>query len=103
MAARTECHAAPIPLKFGGAIDTTMSTIGGQACTLMTHIGSASVEDIVVETSPRFGSVTPRGRSGIIYRPQPAYAGNDYFAVELKGRANSETGAMKLRVAVTVR
>ena len=99
----TECQAAPLALKFGSQINVAMKVASGMACTLSAQIGSASLEEPIVETPPQHGSVSFRGRSGVMYRADPAYKGSDFFAIKLNGRSNSEPGAMKVGVSVVVR
>jgi hypothetical protein len=98
-----ECQTAPLALKFGGETNATMSVASGMSCTLFARVGSASLNDVIIETPPQHGWLNPRGRSGIVYRAQSGYKGDDTFAIELRGRTSAESGAMKVRVNVSVR
>jgi hypothetical protein len=39
----------------------------------------------------------------VTYRAKPAFKGDDAFMIALKGRSGAESGAMKVRVSVSVR
>jgi hypothetical protein len=99
----TECQAAPLALKLGSQVAVAMNVTSGMACTLFAQIGSASLEEPIIDMPPQHGSVSFRGRSGVMYRADPAYKGNDFFAIKLNGRSNSEPGAMKVGVSVVIR
>jgi hypothetical protein len=79
-----------------------MRVATGKSCTLPARNQYANLENVIVETYPRHGVITPQAGSGLVYRPQPAFVGADFFAVELRGRTGTEAGAMKLQVNVTV-
>jgi hypothetical protein len=99
----TECQTAPLALQLGGQTTVAMKVASGMACTLSAQIGSASLDAPMIDTLPQHGRVSFRGRSGVMYRADPAYKGSDFFAIKLRGRSNSEPGAMTVGVNVAVR
>ena len=99
----TGCQAAPLPLRLGTETAVQMAVSPGMACTLAVPVTTASLDDVVVTMPPAHGAVTPRGRSGIVYRAKPAFSGDDAFAFALSGHSESGAGTMTVLVNVTVR
>ena len=62
-----------------------------------------TIADLKVVAAPQHGTVTARGRTGSIYRPEPRYRGEDSFDLALRGRSGGEDGVAIVRVQVMVR
>jgi hypothetical protein len=65
--------------------------------------GTAVIEDLTVTSAAQHGSISPRGRTGVIYRAHRNYRGEDDFALALRGRADSSAGVAIIRVRIDVR
>ena len=63
----------------------------------------AVIEDLTITSAAQHGSISPRGRTGVIYRAHGNYRGEDSFALALRGRAGSSAGVAIIRVQVDVR
>jgi hypothetical protein len=61
------------------------------------------IDALTVTAAAQHGSLAPRGRTGIIYRAQGDYRGEDSFALALRGRAGGDDAVAIVRVRVTVR
>jgi hypothetical protein len=96
------CRATPLALRLGTASESSMTVASGMSCAIIIHHGSATLEALSVETAPNHGNLSPRGHTGVNYRPMPGFAGEDFFAIALKGRLNSHEGTMVVRVRVAV-
>lgn len=97
------CRVSPVGLALGAETVATMQTGSGMACTVAVRAGSAAIDDITVTAQPGHGSIAPRGRTGVIYRPEGRYRGEDGFELALRGRAGAHEGVAVVRVRVTVR
>jgi hypothetical protein len=97
------CRALPVPLTFGAETATRIETGSGTACTVSVQPGTAMIEDLTVTSAAQHGSISPRGRTGVIYRAHGNYRGEDDFALALRGRADSSAGVAIIRVRIDVR
>ena len=100
--AAINCQATPFAFRPGTQSDVTMRVEGGRSCDLAARIGSASIEDLAIESSPQFGMIQPRGRTGVVYRTRVGHKGDDFFVLALNGRRDGEAGSMLVRVKVEV-
>jgi hypothetical protein len=92
-----QCHISSPPVTFGTNTETQMLVRGGLPCPIWTRIAGTSINELVVTRAPTNGTVTPRGRTGVIYRPAANYQGTDVFEFAMRGQSTST-----LRVNVTV-
>ena len=97
------CQVSPLGLVLGAETAVTMRTGSGMACTVAVQTGSAVIDDIAVTAQPGHGSIAPRGRTGVIYRPQARYRGEDSFELALHGRSGMGEDVAIVRVRVTVK
>jgi hypothetical protein len=97
-----DCRVAPIPLALGRDSDVSVSLPVNTPCTILVQTGSAVLDDITVNAPPERGTLTSRGRTGVIYRPSPGFKGADSFGFSLHGRSNSvpETSVIHVRAIV---
>jgi len=98
-----ECHASPVMLGFGGDLDARMTAPAGTACSLSVKAAMASFDQLEITAPPQHGAVTVRGRTGVIYRPEPQYSGDDFFAFAPRGQSARRDGMPVVRVSVTVK
>jgi hypothetical protein len=97
-----ECRATPVPLGFGREIEAKIVVSGGVPCPLSLRPVSARVDAMSIAAPPRHGVVTPRGRTGLVYRPFRGFRGEDTFSFSLHGRSGQSSGTAIVRVGVTV-
>jgi hypothetical protein len=97
------CRALPVQLTFGAETATRIETGSGTACTVAMQPGVAVIEELTITSAAQHGSISPRGRTGVIYRAHGNYRGEDSFALALRGRAGGNAGVAIIRVRVDVR
>jgi hypothetical protein len=97
-----ECRPTPVPLGFGTEIEGRILVSAGVPCPLSLRLGSARVDSLNVAVPPSHGVVTPRGRTGLVYRPFRGFRGEDAFSFSLHGRSSQSSGEAVVRVRVTV-
>jgi hypothetical protein len=99
----SECRATPSRLSFAPITEVKMTTSTRAPCLLSLRLGTAQVDALTITTAPQHGAVSPRGRTGVVYRPQAGFRGEDAFWFSFDGRSNQNPGAAVVRVGVTVR
>jgi hypothetical protein len=97
------CQTQPIALTFGTSIDASVAVPARRACTIVVKTGSAIIRSVSIETHPAHGSLVLRGRTGVVYVPNPSFKGKDAFALVLDGVADRTIGTSRVRVTATVR
>ena len=55
------------------------------------------LDGLSIDAAPQYGTLSPRGRTGVIYRPDRAFTGNDTFVFSLHGRSSS---TVRIRASV---
>jgi hypothetical protein len=96
------CDASPLRLTFGAETAARIETGSGTACTVVVQAGAAVIEDLTVTVAAQHGSIAPHGRTGIVYRAQDNYRGEDSFALALHGRSETQHRIAIVRVRVNV-
>jgi hypothetical protein len=96
------CQSSPLIFKFGGEADATMALRSNSRCPAFVHTGSVSLDEPIIAVEPSHGTLTPRGRSGVYYRPEANFTGQDFFMMTLSGRTSTQAGTMTVRVNVSV-
>lgn len=97
------CRNDPGRLVFGETFEVEMSLDRNTACSVMLRLGSAAVDKLEVTTPPRHGALVPRGRTGVIYRADRNFNGEDFFAFAMRGQSAAYNGTSVVRVRVQVR
>jgi hypothetical protein len=100
--AAVDCQATPFAFRPGTQSDVTMRVKGSRSCNLAARIGSARIENLIIESPPQYGGLQLRGRTGVVYRTGPGHKGDDSFVIALSGRRNGEAGSMLVRIKVKV-
>jgi len=100
--AAINCQSTPFAFRPGAQADVTMRVESGRSCDLAARIGSASIENLAVDSAPQFGMIQPRGRTGVVYRTRVGHKGDDFFTIALNGRRDGEAGSMLVRIKVEV-
>jgi hypothetical protein len=101
--AARDCHLKPITLVLGADTQISATVPRGMPCSIRALTGSAMVEDLTIDSPPQHGELTPRGRTGVFYRPDPKFKGEDFFAFGLRGGPSSSRATSIIRVRVTVK
>ena len=99
----SECRATPPRLDFAPMTDVKLTTSARAPCLLSLRLGTARVDTLTITAPAQHGVVTPRGRTGVVYRPLAGFRGEDAFWFSFDGRSNQNPGAAVVRVGVTVR
>jgi hypothetical protein len=98
-----ECQLKPIPIVFGQNTEVSAQVPSGTPCSVRALTGNTTIEDLRIESQPQFGAVVPRGRTGVVYRPDPKFKGEDSFTFALRGGASSLRATSVVRVHVTLK
>jgi hypothetical protein len=98
-----ECRTTPTRLAFVPVTEMRATVSAGTPCLVSLRLGSARVQKLAITLDPQHGVVAPRGRTGVIYRPQSGFRGEDTFWFSLDGPSNRNPGAAVVRVGITVK
>ena len=97
------CVVDPGPLVFSPESNVNLTVTGDVACPVFARPGTARVDALNVAIPPQHGTLRPRGRTGVIYRPEHGFKGADAFAFSMQGASAFYKGAALVRVNVTDR
>ncbi len=97
------CRNDPGRLIFGETFEVAMNLDRNTACSVWLRPGSASVDKLDITSPPRHGTLAPRGRTGVIYRADRNFKGEDFFAFAMHGQSAAYNGTSVVRVRVQVR
>jgi hypothetical protein len=97
-----DCRVAPIPLTLGLQTEVSLALPANTPCTILVQSGSASLDGLRIDIPPERGTLTPRGRTGVVYRPRPGFKGADAFDFSLSGRSHAayETATIRVRANI---
>jgi len=95
----SSCHIRLAPYVFGITSAISASVPAGVPCTITIRPGSASIEALTIESYPKFGTLSTRGRTGVIYRPNSRTGGSDEFAFAIHGVGSSPMQKFVIRVS----
>jgi hypothetical protein len=98
-----ECRSGPVRLALGSETAATVTIGSGAACAISFFAPAVSMNGVRIMAAPRHGTVTPRGRTGVIYRAAAKYRGEDSFDLALSGRSDGGEGVAIVRVTVGAR
>jgi hypothetical protein len=96
------CRTTPPVLTPGTDLDVRMVVSHAAACAIWAKAGSISVDDTTITTTPQHGTLVPRGRTGVTYRPSHGFIGDDFFAFAWRKKpgGRGETSSVQVRVTV---
>lgn len=97
------CQARPIALAPGSVIQASLNVTANRPCTMTVSVGSTAIRSVSIETDPSHGMLVRRGRTGVIYVPDPGYTGEDTFAFALEAEPFQGGGTSLVRVIATVK
>ena len=97
-----DCRVAPIQLALGIETAVSIALPANRPCTILVRPGNATLDAITVVSPPERGTLTPRGRTGVVYRPPPGFKGGETFDFSLRGRSSStyETSTIRVRANI---
>jgi hypothetical protein len=97
-----DCRIAPIPLALGQETAVSIALPANTPCTFLVQGGGATLDGLRIEVPPEQGTLTPRGRTGVVYRPRPGFKGPDGFDLSLHGRSRDayETATIRVRANI---
>ena len=95
----SNCHIRLAPYVFGITSAISANVPAGVPCTITIRPGSASIEALTIESYPKFGTLSTRGRTGVIYRPNSKTGGADEFAFAIHGVGSSPMQKFVIRVS----
>jgi hypothetical protein len=95
------CQVAPRPLTLEQETTATMHVRAGVPCSIVARI-DAPVAELTVTRLPANGTLVASGRTGLVYRPEPSFRGEDFFAFAMHaGRpGHDDTSVVRVHVAV---
>jgi hypothetical protein len=97
------CRVAPIPLTLGAGTDLSINVPRDTPCSILVPAASASLDDITIDSPPQHGTLTARGRTGAIYRPNHGFKGEDAFIFSLNARAGAARESATVRVQAIIK
>jgi Bacterial Ig domain len=97
------CRVAPIPLTLGAGTELSVTIPADTPCTILIPAGSATLDDITVDAPPQHGTLTARGRTGTVYRPNRGFKGEDEFAFSLNARSGAGRESSIIRVQASIK
>jgi hypothetical protein len=98
----SDCRVEPIPVVLGSDSEISIRLSAGIPCTILVKPGSIVIEKIDIDIPPERGTLTPRGRTGVIYRPRAGFSGEDTFAFSLGSRSGSTSSTSTVRVRAKI-
>ena len=97
------CRVAPIPLTLGAGTELAIAIPADTPCTILIPAGGATLDEITVDTPPQHGTLTARGRTGTVYRPNRGFKGDDAFAFSLNARSGAVRESSIVRVQASIK
>jgi hypothetical protein len=95
----SSCHIRLAPYVFGMTSEVSATVPAGAPCTITLRPGSIPIEALTIESYPKLGSLTPRGRTGVIYRPHNKTSGSDEFVFAIHRGGASQMQKFVVRVS----
>jgi hypothetical protein len=96
------CRVTPIQLALGHETEVSIALPANTPCTIRVEPGSATLDGLRIEVPPERGTLTPRGRTGVVYRPRAGFKGSDAFDFSLRGGSPAayETSTIRVRASI---
>jgi hypothetical protein len=97
-----DCRVEPIALALGRQSNVPIALPADAPCTILVKAGSAVLDGITIDAPPRHGTLALRGRTGVVYRPNPGFRGDDAFAFSLHRRSGTvpDSAAIQVRAVI---
>ena len=96
------CRVTPIQLALGHETEVSIALPANTPCTILVQPGSAALDGLRIDVPPQRGTLTPRGRTGVVYRPRAGFKGADAFDFSLRGGSHAayETATIRVRASI---
>jgi Bacterial Ig domain len=96
------CRVSPIRLALGDHQNISIALPANTPCTISVQPASTMLDDITVDAPAAHGTLTPRGRTGVTYRPRAGFRGSDSFDFSLHSGSNAGRESSVIRVRATI-
>ena len=96
------CQVRPVHLALGYDQNVSIALPANTACTISVQHDSAMLDDITVDAPAAHGTLTPRGRTGVVYRPRTGFRGLDSFDFSLHRGSSAERETSVIRVRASI-
>jgi hypothetical protein len=80
-----------------------MTVARDRACSLYVSPGSAIINSLQIDAVPSGGTLSARGRTGVIYRALSGFNGDDAFTFTLAGKVKEDIATMTVKVQISVK
>jgi hypothetical protein len=97
------CRTSPLVFRPGVAAETLMTVARDRACSLYVSPGSAIINSLQIDAVPSGGTLSARGRTGVIYRALSGFNGDDAFTFTLAGKVKEDIATMTVKVQISVK
>ena len=97
-----DCRVAPIPLALGLQTRYCLRSRPIRPARSWCSPAAALDGPFRIDIPPERGTLTPGGRTGVVYRPRPGFKGTDVFDFSLRGRSSAayETATIRVRASI---
>jgi hypothetical protein len=96
------CGVEPITLALGRDSDVWVALPADTPCAILVKPAGTPLDDIAIDGAPAHGTLTSRGRAGVVYRPQPGFRGGDSFDFSLHRRSSSTLESFTVHVRALI-
>lgn len=90
------------PISLGRSSDLSVALSANTPCAILVKPPSAPIDDIAIDAPPQHGTLTSRGRTGVVYRPHPGFRGSDSFGFSLHRRSDAAPRSFPIHVRLTI-
>jgi hypothetical protein len=90
------------PISLGRSSDLSVALSANTPCAILVKPPSAPIDAISIDAPPQHGTLTSRGRTGVVYRPHPGFKGSDAFAFSLHRRSDATPQSFPIHVRMVV-
>ena len=97
-----KCQVTPQMRPLSGNIEALMVVRRGHACEVHSGATQAIGKFVYLTTSPHHGVVRKRGTTGLIYRPDPRFRGDDFFSYVAHAKSSADSAITWVQVHVRV-
>jgi len=97
-----KCQVAPQLRPLSGNVEALMIVRNGHACAVHSAATQTIGKLVHLTTEPRYGVVTKRGTTGLIYRQNSKFRGDDFFAYVVYTGSSAKSAIAWIRVRVRV-
>ena len=96
-----DCRTSIGPATPAGEVQAIMEIGAARSCVLRLPAAPETIQDLVVADPPRSGTLTIRGRSGVVYHATNDFDGADAFGLIIRARP-APGGAQVMKISVRI-